>query len=181
MITKTTTTITRTRQQQLYQEATSNFGDALARLASGYESDRERRRDLLQEIHMALWDSLGSYDELCSLRTWVYRVGHNVAINHVIKDKRVRQWVKADTDALEEIVDERDAISLSDEQATLDSLRKVIQALGPPDQQIMLLYLDDIDAATIAQITGLSPNGVAIRIHRAKQMLARRFHQGEPT
>jgi RNA polymerase sigma-70 factor (ECF subfamily) len=39
----------------------------------------EDRRDLLQEIHLALWRSFATFDDRCSLRTWVYRVAHNVA------------------------------------------------------------------------------------------------------
>ena len=34
------------------------------------------------------------------------------------------------------------------------------------DRQVMLLYLEDEDAATIAEVTGLSPPAVATRIHR---------------
>jgi RNA polymerase sigma-70 factor (ECF subfamily) len=45
----------------------------------------------------------------------------------------------------------------------------------------MLLYLDDLDAKEIGEITGLSAGAVATRIHRAKAVLARRFNVGEPT
>jgi N-acetylneuraminic acid mutarotase len=38
-----------------------------------------RCRDLLQEIHFQLWRSFAHFDHRCSLRTWVYRVAHNVA------------------------------------------------------------------------------------------------------
>jgi RNA polymerase sigma-70 factor (ECF subfamily) len=62
------------RQDELYQEAADSYGAALERLASGYEANPDRRRDLVQEIHLALWRSFGSFDARCSLRTWVYRV-----------------------------------------------------------------------------------------------------------
>jgi RNA polymerase sigma-70 factor (ECF subfamily) len=35
-----------------------------------------------------------------------------------------------------------------------------------------------MDAASIGEITGLSPGNVATKIHRIKNILARRFHQG---
>ena len=31
---------------------------------------------------MELWVSLGSFDGRCSLRTWVYRIAHNVGASH---------------------------------------------------------------------------------------------------
>ena len=43
----------------------------------------------------------------------------------------------------------------------------------------MLLYLEDMDAQTIGDITGLSARAVATRIHRIKALLARHFRQGE--
>jgi DNA-directed RNA polymerase specialized sigma24 family protein len=58
------------RQDELYQEAADSYGAALERLASGYEANPDRRRDLVQEIHLALWRSFGSFDARCSLRTW---------------------------------------------------------------------------------------------------------------
>ena len=54
----------------------------------------------------------------------------------------------------------------------------LIQALGPPDRQVALLYLEDLDAAAIGEVTGLSPGAVAVRIHRLKALLARRFAEG---
>ena len=48
-----------------------------------------------------------------------------------------------------------------------------------PDRQVMLLYLDGLDAKEIGEITGLSPGAVATRIHRIKAVLARRFNVNE--
>ena len=42
------------RRDRLYSEAVSQFGAALQRLAGAHEMDPERRRDLLQELHLAL-------------------------------------------------------------------------------------------------------------------------------
>ena len=83
-------------QDDLYREAAETYGAALERLARAYEADAEVRRDLLQEIHIALWQSFEGFDGRCSLRTWVYRVAHNTAISHVVlqrRRKRKRSWV----------------------------------------------------------------------------------------
>ena len=47
-------------QDERYLRAAAEFGPALERLAQGYEADVELRRDLKQEIHVALWRSLGT-------------------------------------------------------------------------------------------------------------------------
>ncbi len=73
------------RQDDLYNEAAAQFSPALDRLAKAYESDPEKRRDLLQKIHFSLWRSFTAYDARCSLRTWTYRVVHNTATTHVVR------------------------------------------------------------------------------------------------
>src|SRR5688572_32831220 len=72
-------------QDARYAEAAAAFGPALERLARAYERDPDKRRDLLQEIHVALWRSLSRFDGRCSLRTWVYRVAHNTATSKVLR------------------------------------------------------------------------------------------------
>jgi len=171
-----------TRQDALYQEAADSYGAALDRLARGYEADPDRRRDLLQEIHLALWQSLAGFDGRCSLRTWVYRVAHNVATSHVIREHRVNSRILVDIEALETLPaksdDERDIDRHYDRRHVLEKLLALIQQLKPLDRQIILSYLEDMDAALIAEITGISPGNVATKIHRIKNVLASKFHEG---
>jgi RNA polymerase sigma-70 factor (ECF subfamily) len=54
----------------------------------------------------------------------------------------------------------------------------LIEQLRPLDRQVMVLYLEELDAASIADITGLSPANVATRVGRIKQRLRQRFHEG---
>ncbi len=169
------------RQDQLYQEAAASYGRALERLARGYEADPDRRRDLLQEIHLALWQSLAGFDARCSLRTWLYRVAHNVATSHVIREHRLNSRTLVGIEALETLPaknDERDRDSTIDRRQALEKLLRLIQQLNPFDRQIILSYLEDMDAASIAEITGISPGNVATKIHRIKNVLASKFHEG---
>ena len=53
-----------------------------------------------------------------------------------------------------------------------------LQRLKPLDRQVMLLYLEEEDAASIAEITGLSVANVSTKVSRIKQILVRQFHQG---
>jgi RNA polymerase sigma-70 factor (ECF subfamily) len=42
----------------------------------------------------------------------------------------------------------------------------------------MLLYLEEEDAASIAEITGLSVANVSTKVHRITQILVRQFYEG---
>lgn len=169
----------RLTQDEHYARAAAEFGPALVRLARGYERNADRQRDLLQDIHFALWRSFETYQGLSSLRTWVYRVAHNTAATHVLKDRRARtsHWVD-----LDQAVNAPDPTTLGDTRAQPDALARLldlIHQLKPPDRQVMLLYLDGLDAKETGEITGLSPGAIATRIHRAKTLLARRFNADE--
>jgi RNA polymerase sigma-70 factor (ECF subfamily) len=66
----------------------------------------------------------------------------------------------------------------ADQKRNLERLAVLIRQLKPLDRQVIISYLEDMDAASIGEITGLSPGNVAMRIHRIKNILARRFHEG---
>jgi RNA polymerase sigma-70 factor (ECF subfamily) len=163
-------------QEQRYLEAAAEFGPALDRLARGYEADADLRRDLRQEIHVQLWRSLAKFDGRCSLKTWVYRVAHNVAASHVLKHKAKAKLVGLEE--LEAAADADDPEAAAGERQAVERLQAMIRALKPPDSQIMLLYLEGFDAAAIGEVTALSSGAVAVKIHRIKAVLAERFHQG---
>ena len=165
-------------QDERYIAAAAEFGGAIQRLARAYEADADPRRDLVQDIHVALWRSLGAFDGRCSLRTWVYRVAHNTAASHVQKRRRWRPERGAPLEALAEVAGADNPEATAGERQALSRLMAIIQALGPPDRQVALLYLEDLDAAAIGEITGLSAGAVTTKIHRLKALLARRFAEG---
>ena len=66
-------------QDDLYRDAVDKYGSSLGRLASTYEADPAKRRDLSQDIHFQLWRSFQRYDARCFLRTWTYRIARQVA------------------------------------------------------------------------------------------------------
>jgi RNA polymerase sigma-70 factor (ECF subfamily) len=164
-------------QDAMYHEAANAHGASLDRLARSYEADSDKRRDLLQDIHLALWRSFISFDGRCSLRTWVYRIAHNVATSHVIHNKRLTGKLTRLED-LENTLAAPDTGS-ADRHQTLDRLMALIRQLNLVDHAIIVLYLEGEDAASIAAVTGLSATNIATKIHRIKNLLARNFRDGE--
>jgi RNA polymerase sigma-70 factor (ECF subfamily) len=161
-------------RDRLYDTAIREFGRALDRVAAGYEADPDKRHDLRQEIHFQLWRSLALFDGRCSLKTWTFRVAHNTAVSYVHRERR-RAPVFVGLEEIERTVAaEQQAPDLDRERALL-RLSGFIRQLKPLDRQIMISYLEEIDAATIAEITGLSAANVAMKIHRIKKILSGRF------
>jgi RNA polymerase sigma-70 factor (ECF subfamily) len=156
----------------------TQFGSSLERLARAYEADPEKRRDLGQDIHFQLWRSFQRYDGRCSLRTWVYRIAHHVAASHIIRERRIFSSLVT-LEELETLPDKTEGPDAAHKRVNLERLATLIRRLKPIDRQVIVCYPEDMDAASIGEITGLSPGNVAIRIHRIKSVLAKWFHEGK--
>ncbi len=159
------------RRDERYLQAAAEFGQALVRLARAYEADMDQRRDLLQDIHFELWRSFAGFEGQCSLRTWVYRVAHNVGISKRLRKRKLRLVSLDEAAEVPSTATEWAADGVYD----VERLYTLIRKLTPPDDQVMLLYLEDMDAASIGEITGLSARAIATRVHRIKSILMRQF------
>jgi RNA polymerase sigma-70 factor, ECF subfamily len=163
-------------RDRLYDDAVEAFGAAIERLACSYELDAHKRQDLLQNIHLNLWRSLDRFKGQCSLRTWVYRVAHNVAATHVLDERRRRSRPLIGLDDL----DVRDAgvAPDADRGVLLSRLMDIVQRLRPLDRQLVILYLEGLSAREIAEVTGISAASVATRIGRVKRLLSQYANEG---
>lgn len=144
-----------------------DFTPALWRLSRGYEHDAEKRRDLHQDMLVAIWRALPSFEGRSSLRTFVLRVAHNTACAHVARSKRisVEQLVSL------EQVDE----SSPETRLDVERLAELVRSLAPIDRQSILLHLEGLEPAEIAEVTGLTKTNVTTKVHRIKALLVKRF------
>ena len=99
-------------------------------------------------------------------------MAHNTGISERIRRRRARL---VSLDDVAEMPAPGDTETAAGDAQALARLSALIRSLKPPDDQVMLLYLEDLDAAAIGEITGLSARAVATRIHRIKKILAGRF------
>ncbi len=83
-------------------------------------------------------------------------------------------------DELERIPDpaQPDPEAVTVERQALARLMALVRALTLPDRQVVLLYLEGLDAAAIGEVCGLKSNAVAVKIHRLKALLAQQFQKG---
>ena len=167
----------RRERDALYEQAVAEHAGVIRRLARGYEADPERRRDLLQDIHLELWRSLESFDGRCGLRTWVYRVAHNVSASHITRQRRVASRL-VDLEVLDVEPAPIDEETHAGYRHSAQKLLDLIHQLRPTDREIVLLYLEGETAAQIADVTGLSASNIGTKIHRIKKLLQQQYVEG---
>lgn len=162
-------------QDDWYSRVAAQWGPALQRIARSCEADPDRRRDVLQDMHVAIWKSHRLFDGRCSERTWIYRIATNVAANHVNQERR-RNAPLISLD-LADNLPVNDTSDAADQDMALRKLFDIIDRLGNPDRSVITLYLEGLDAASIGEITGMTPGAIATRISRIKTLLARLFRE----
>jgi RNA polymerase sigma-70 factor (ECF subfamily) len=137
----------------------------LSRLTMSYEADPALREDLLQDIAFSIWKALPSFRGTASLKTFVARVAHNRAVDHVIKRQRI-----ADRHGSPEDPSMLKTASGAAPSDHLD-LATAIRSLPLPYRQCMELMLEGFSHAEIGEILGLEENTIAQRLSRGRKRL----------
>jgi RNA polymerase sigma-70 factor (ECF subfamily) len=106
-------------------------------------------------------------------------VAHNTATKHIVKEQRTtaRRWIDLDDEMQSDDPGPEEA---ADRSQGLARLMRLIHQLKPPDRQIILLFLEGLEGAAIAEIMGMNAPAVGTRIHRIKQYLTQQFNSVSP-
>lgn len=144
---------------------------ALRRLAASYERDPGRQQDLVQDIWLAVWQALPRFRNECSERTFVFRIAHNRAVSHIDYSQR-RRGEPLDDAAPVASPDLDPERSLSMQQRH-ERLQAAVQELPVGLRQVVVLALEELSHAEIADIVGITENNVAVRLSRARATLSR--------
>lgn len=143
---------------------------AVKRLVASVELDSARRQDLVQDIWLAIWQALPRFRGECGERTFVYRIAHNRAVSHV-QHWAIRRTEPLDTDSpvVSGSPDPASALDARERQAQLQAaVRKLPLAL----RQIVVLALEGLTHREIGEVVGITEGNVAVRMSRAKAVLA---------
>jgi RNA polymerase sigma-70 factor (ECF subfamily) len=85
---------------------------------------------------------------------------------------------------LDDLVLESDAPESAitiDRERALEQLTTLIHRLKPIDRQLIVLHLEGLPADEIAEVAGLSVANVNTKLHRIRELLAKRIQSGDIT
>jgi RNA polymerase sigma-70 factor (ECF subfamily) len=157
----------------------ARFNDLLERnerrllaIARSYAAEPDIR-DLVQEILLQVWRSLGHFREQASLDTWVYRIALNVALTWKRSNRRRRRWLPTEAVDLASLC--RDP---ADGGRAERVLREFLQSLGEIDRAVLLLYLDNLGHRQMSEVLGMTENAISVRLHRIRQRFETRYLEG---
>lgn len=146
---------------------------AVRRLAVSYERDPGKQEDLVQDIYLALWRALPSFRGECAELTFLFRIAHNRAVNHVIRSRRALAGDLEDAEGLP--YPGADPERLAVQGQNRDRLLRTVRQLPLGLREVITLVLEDLTHREIAEVLGISENNVAVRANRARQELRRKL------
>ncbi|MBR4827152.1 MAG: RNA polymerase sigma factor [Bacteroidales bacterium] len=153
-------------QEKVFNELVKQYSEPLYWHVRAMVGSHEDADDLLQEIFIKVWNSLGSFRGDSDAFTWLWRIATNEAISHLRK-ARVRAALSfSRLDANAERVSDPNPYFDGDE--AMRKLRKALLRL--PDKQrtvFAMRYWEDLSYEQISEITGTSVGALKASYHFA--------------
>jgi len=158
-----------------FEECLRVHGPALWRVIASYAPVGAERDDLAQEVLLALWKALPRFRRESSPRTFVLRIAHNRCLSH--SWQRARRPASSDS-GLVNVADPRPGL---DEQLAArqraERFLGHVRMLPLGQRQVLTLALEGLTHAEIAEVVGITPENVAVRLGRSREALRRTMEQ----
>jgi len=153
--------------KDFYTQFILPYAGIIIKICRAYTDTEEDFQDYYQEVCLQLWKSRENFMGDSKWSTWVYRISLNVSLSLLKKDKKVNKKSVELKDLA--AATPNDLNPFNDESLKL--LYIAIKKLSELDRAIILLYLEENSYQEIAEIIGLSPNNIGVKIIRIKKKL----------
>jgi len=167
--------------ERAYELLVTRFGGRLLAVARRILRDEDEARDALQEAYLLAFRALPRFAGDSRISTWLHRIVVNAALMRIRRRKaRPEEPIEPllpsfredghATEPFREWRDGADALLARREARTL--VREAIDRLPESYRLVVLLRdIDELDTVETAELLGVTPNAVKIRLHRARQAL----------
>jgi RNA polymerase sigma-70 factor (ECF subfamily) len=124
--------------------------------------------DILQTAFLSLWDQLQRDVEIRNVRSWIYRVVHNLAMDQLrSRDRREASeaiWLAHQAAAAR--ASSEDALIVRSE------LAKALSVLSPRERECLMLRAEGLTYQEIADVLQTSAKAVSVHLTRGLRKLA---------
>lgn len=129
-----------------------------------YAKDSNEANDFFQETLIRLWQGFSQFRGESNINTWLSRICINTCISSLRKKKKHSKTIPLSIDM--EFLEEN-----NESGRQLAQMYRLINKLGVLDKALILLWLDNMSYADIAEIMGQSVSNVSVKLMRIKEKL----------
>jgi RNA polymerase sigma factor (sigma-70 family) len=161
-------TLVEMKRRKVIEQIANEHHAMIKRIALSHEFAPHLVEELVQDIYLAIWRALPSFRGDASLRTFVARIAMNRAITHVARALKVPKSV--------ELNEQIPALDLTPESQAIANDRRTalisaVRSLPLTYRETAMLTLEGMEPKEIADVLGITPNAVAVRLSRAKDLI----------
>lgn len=161
--------MSRREQEQKFLRIVADHHDLVAKvcyISSGPDAPFE---DLYQEVLANVWEGLPGFRGESKVSTWLYRTAINTCLTwHRRNSRHSRNRISLESMVAEPAAGPDNAEFLSE----LRELHRLISRLEPLEKAIITMWLDEKSYDEISEVTGLTCNNIAVKMHRIKNKLS---------
>jgi len=163
-----------------FEELVRRYQRPIAAYVYRMVGDYEAALDLTQEIFMKVYGSLARYRSEFKFSTWIYKIAHNAAVDHLRRStSREQSIVKGPEGDQFELPIESGKLSPELESERKErrlEIESVVRALPAAYRELIILrHSQDLTYEEIVEVTGLPLGTVKNRLFRAREMMRQVF------
>jgi RNA polymerase sigma-70 factor (ECF subfamily) len=155
-------------KEQLFAQVSATCTGLISRIALSYEADAALRRELIQDILLAIWIALENFRGDASVKTFAASIAQKRCISHVTKRAREPRQVELPADLISALPPPDEIVLRNDQKRRLV---ESIQLLPIPQREAIVLAFEGFSYTEMSEILGISSNAVMLRCQRAKTTL----------
>jgi RNA polymerase sigma-70 factor (ECF subfamily) len=136
--------------------------------------------DLTQEIFIKIYASLSRYRPEFKFSTWIYKIAHNAAIDHLRRNAGRERSINGGTESEpQQLAIESKGLSpeqQSEREERRIEIESVVRLLPTAYRELIVLrHSQDLTYEEIVEVTGLPLGTVKNRLFRAREMMRQQF------
>jgi len=157
-----------TSLEEEFLKAYDQYSDAIFRHCYYRVFDRERGKDLMQEVFMRAWEYLARGEKVRNMRAFLYRIANNLIVDESRK-KREASLDKLQEEGFDPGQDDTARLNHRIEHVRVLHTLKTLD--GHYRDILIMRYMNDLSPSEIAEVTGESANTISVRIYRGLKQL----------
>ena len=153
-------------EPKAYEDLVARMERPLFYYATKLTGDAETALDVVQTVWIKVFRGIRNLKDPGSLRPWLYRITHGIAVDHVRQDISRDRAEEVHVAALQENAE----VSFTTDDAA--AIHEALNDLPPKHREVLVLYfLEDFTVAEIATVVGCSEGTVKSRMYHAKRAM----------
>jgi RNA polymerase sigma-70 factor (ECF subfamily) len=166
---------------QAFEELVRRDTPRLLRVARRFLDSEEDARDAVQDAFVSAFRSIGEFESTARLSTWLHRIVINASLMKLRTRRRkpeedIEKYLPRfleDGHQVESSVGWPESPEAAAQRAETANFVRAAIARLPETYRVVLMLRDieELSTEEVAEMLGLTPNAVKIRLHRGRQAL----------